>query len=248
MTKKRIDILLKEKGLAPSRERAQALIMADQVIVNDEPCKKPGTLVAEDAIIRLRSEDHGYVSRGALKLLGAINEFKVNVENLRALDVGASTGGFTEVLIEKKAKQVIALDVGHNQLDWKIRSHPKVKVLEKFNAKAMTPEDIDGAVDIIVVDVSFISLTKIAEALCRVSHTETVWITLIKPQFEVGIDDIEKGGIVKNLSARERAIQNVTDCFQKYGRIRLGLITSPITGTDGNIEYLAYWKSAESKN
>ncbi|MCM0604779.1 MAG: TlyA family RNA methyltransferase [Xanthomonadaceae bacterium] len=247
MTKKRIDILLKERGLAPSRERAQALIMADQVIVDDEPCTKPGTLVAEDVVVRLRSEDHGYVSRGALKLIAALNEFKIDVQGLQALDVGASTGGFTEVLLERKAKEVVALDVGHNQLDWKIRSNPKVKVIEKFNAKTMKSDDISGSPDVIVVDVSFISLTKIAEALARVSHTETVWITLIKPQFEVGPDSIEKGGIVKNLAARERAIQNVTECFQKYGRIRLGLITSPITGTDGNIEYLAYWKSAESK-
>lgn len=248
MSKKRLDLLLKEKGLAPSRERAQALIMAGQVLVNNEPSTKPGAQVSVDAEIRLRSEDHGYVSRGALKLLAALDEFNVDVTGMRALDVGASTGGFTEVLLERKAAHVVALDVGHSQLDWKIRSHPRVTAIERLNVKNMTEEVIKGKPDVITVDVSFISLTKIAESLVRVSHERTIWITLIKPQFEVGPDQIEKGGIVKNLSARETAIQNVTDCFQKYGRIRSGLITSPITGTDGNIEYLAYWKSSEIRS
>lgn len=247
MNKKRIDVLLKERGLVPSRERAQAVIMAGMVLVNDEPCTKPGSLVSENSDIRLRGEDHGYVSRGALKLLAALNEFKVDIKGKKALDVGASTGGFTEVLLQRGAERVVALDVGHSQLDWKIRSHPRVKVLEKTNAKTMTSELIGFIPEIIVVDVSFISLTKICGAMNNVSSPTTEWITLIKPQFEVGTEHIEKGGIVKNLAARESAVQNVTECFQKHGRKRLGLITSPITGTDGNIEYLAYWKSEISE-
>ena len=248
MSKKRLDVILRERALVPTREKGQALIMAGQVLVNDEPCTKPGTLISEEDEIRIKGEQHGYVSRGALKLVSAIKEFKINVEGQKALDVGASTGGFTEVLLENGAERVVALDVGHSQLDWKIRSHPKVTVIEKMNAKAMSVDSIGIKPDIIVVDVSFISLTKISEALERVSHEDTVWVTLIKPQFEVGPEHIEKGGIVKNLAARESAIQNITENFQKHGRIRLGLITSPITGTDGNIEYLAYWKSSHSKS
>jgi len=243
MKKKRLDVVLKERGLAQSRERAQALILSGNVLVNDEPQTKAGFLVDPEAEIRLREKDHPYVSRGALKLKAALEEFKIDVKDKKTLDVGASTGGFTEILLEKGAAIVTALDVGHSQLDWKIRSHPKVKVIEKFNAKELSVEKIGYQPDIIVVDVSFISLTKLASALKSVSHTSTVWVTLIKPQFEVGREHIEKGGIVKDVSAREGAIEEVTREFQTHGILRRGLITSPITGTDGNIEYLAYWTS-----
>lgn len=248
MNKKRIDLLLKERGLVPSREKAQAFILAGIVLVDDVPVTKPGTLVSEDSKIRLKEKEHSYVSRGALKLKAALDEFKVDVKNALALDIGASTGGFTEVLLERGASKVIALDVGHNQLDWKIRSDPRVQVIEKYNARFLKKEDLGSEVDIITVDVSFISLEKIAEAMKSVSHSKTVWITLIKPQFEVGPERIEKGGIVKDLSAREFAVQKVTESFQQHGILRQGLITSPITGTDGNIEYLAYWKKNESSS
>ncbi len=241
-SKKRLDVLLVERGLAQSRERAQALILSGNVLVEDQPRTKSGESFDPAVAIRLREADHPYVSRGALKLLKAITEFKVETQGRVGLDIGASTGGFTEILLLGGVKKVFAVDVGHNQLDWKIRSDPRVVSLEKVNARSMPFELISQTVDVIVVDVSFISLDKIFGPALQFMTSSSDLITLIKPQFEVGRAEVGKGGIVTNPEATETAIERLTEFALGLGLQRLGLIKSPITGTDGNEEYLAHWK------
>lgn len=240
--KKRLDILLVERGHAQSRERAQALILSGNVLVKDTPCTKSGTTFLEDVKIRLREADHPYVSRGALKLKSALERFGVSVRGKLALDVGASTGGFTEILLEQGALSVTALDVGFNQMDWKIRNDPRVTCLEKINARYLTLEQIRQKVDITVIDVSFISLDKIFPAVFPLQNAGGDVISLIKPQFEVGREEVGRGGIVQSNEARENAVQRITEVAKVLGWKRVHLIESPITGTDGNIEYLAHWR------
>jgi 23S rRNA (cytidine1920-2'-O)/16S rRNA (cytidine1409-2'-O)-methyltransferase len=241
-TKKRLDILVVERGLAASRERAQRLILANEVIVNDEPCVKAGTAFSEDVVIRLRNPDFPYVSRGALKLLHALDYFKVNPKGRSGLDIGASTGGFTEVLLERGATGVTALDAGTNQLDWKIRKDERVRVLEKTNARYLKFEDLGQFFDVITVDVSFISLEKILPALTQFMSEHSDLITLVKPQFEVGVSEIGKGGIVRSEESRQRALERVRSFGETLSLKFVDHTLSPITGTDGNVEYLAHWK------
>jgi 23S rRNA (cytidine1920-2'-O)/16S rRNA (cytidine1409-2'-O)-methyltransferase len=241
--KQRLDLLLFERGLANSRQRAQALIMSGNVLVNDVPATKAGQLVDTEAQVRLRGEDHPYVSRGGLKLARAIEAFGVQCEGRVGLDVGASTGGFTQVLLLNGATRVFAVDAGHNQLDWKIRSDPRVTSHEKVNARYMEYGLIGQSVDIIVIDVSFISLEKILPALVQFDRGgNTDWITLIKPQFEVGRERVGKGGIVQDPADRQAAVDRITEFALSIGLERRGLIDSPIAGTDGNHEYLAHWR------
>jgi 23S rRNA (cytidine1920-2'-O)/16S rRNA (cytidine1409-2'-O)-methyltransferase len=242
--KKRLDQLLVERGLVPTRERAQSLILAEKVLVNDNPKVKPGQQVSDTAVIRIRGEDHPYVSRGGLKLEGALQAFKIEVAGKVALDVGASTGGFTHVLLLRGIDHVHAIDVGHNQMDWKISQDKRVIMKEKINARYLQFDQIGEKVDIIVVDVSFISLDKILPALLQFAHGDTAWVTLIKPQFEVGRDKIGKGGIVTSDSDRQEAVDRLTRFGESLGLIQHGLIESPIAGTEGNKEFLAYWKLA----
>ena len=245
--KQRIDVYLVEHGFAATRQRAQALIMSGNVLVNDVPVTKAGQVIPEGAAVRLRGEDHPYVSRGGLKLAKAISEFKIHVSNRVALDVGASTGGFTHVLLLNGAAKIFAVDVGHNQLDWKIRTDSKVVVHEKLNAREMGFETIGQRVDLIVMDVSFISIEKILPNLLQFATPETDWITLIKPQFEVGREKVGKGGIVTNEADRQEVVDRLTQFGETLGLRRIGLIESPITGTDGNKEFLAHWKLAPSQ-
>ena len=240
--KKRIDLILTEKGLAPTRERAQSLILSGNVLVNDVPVTKAGQQVALDAQIRIRGEDHPFVSRGGVKLESALDTFGVEVEGRTALDIGASTGGFTHALLLRGAAKVYAVDVGHNQMDWKIRQDPRVKVFEKVNARYLNFDAIGEKVDLIVADVSFISLDKILPALVQFAKPESDWITLIKPQFEVGKEKVGKGGIVTSAEDQQEAIQGITRFGETLGLIRKGLIESPITGTQGNKEFLAHWQ------
>lgn len=242
LPKRRIDQLLVTRGLAPSRERAQSLILAGKVLVNDTPVTKPGTSFPEDVQVRIRGEDHPYVSRGGIKLAAALDAFQIPVEGRVGLDVGASTGGFTHVLLLRGAKQVFAVDVGHNQLDWKIRQDPRVVVHEKINARYLDFALIGRQVDVIVVDVSFISLEKIFPGILPFANEQTDWVTLIKPQFEVGKEQVGKGGIVTSEDARQEAIIRLTGFAESLGLRRLGLIESPIAGTEGNKEFLAHWK------
>jgi 23S rRNA (cytidine1920-2'-O)/16S rRNA (cytidine1409-2'-O)-methyltransferase len=244
--KKRIDLLLVERGLAPSRERAQALLLSGAVLVNEQKITKSGTTVAEDCEIRLLGADHGYVSRGALKLIAALDAWSVSIKDRVGLDVGASTGGFTQVLLERGARRVHAIDVGHNQLDWKIRSDARVVVKEGVNARYLTAEDLPESVDVIVIDVSFISLAKILPATLAFASADADWVTLIKPQFEAGREHIDKGGIVRSEEVRRRVVEEVKSAGESLGLRSVGLIESPITGSEGNIEYLMHWKRAES--
>ena len=242
MEKKRLDLLVVERGLAPSRERAQGLIIAGKVLVNDEPATKPGHSIPVDAHIRVRGEDHPYVSRGGLKLEAALDQFRISVEGRVGLDVGASTGGFTHVLLLREVKKVYAVDVGYNQLDLRIRRDPRVQVFEKVNARHLEFSLVGEQVDLIVVDVSFISLKKIIPALIQFAKPNTDWVTLIKPQFEVGKDQVGKGGIVHSESARQSVIDDLSQFASSLGLARMGLIDSPILGTEGNKEFLAHWK------
>jgi 23S rRNA (cytidine1920-2'-O)/16S rRNA (cytidine1409-2'-O)-methyltransferase len=198
--------------------------------------------VEANAEIRIKGEDHPYVSRGGIKLAAALDQFSVTTQNRVALDIGASTGGFTHVLLLRGARKVFAVDVGHNQMDWSIRNDPRVIVHEKINARNMKFELLGEKVDLIVVDVSFISLDKIFSAALAFAHPETDWITLIKPQFEVGKEKVGKGGIVSNEDDRQEAVKRLVAFGESLGLRHLGLIDSPIKGTQGNKEFLAHWK------
>jgi 23S rRNA (cytidine1920-2'-O)/16S rRNA (cytidine1409-2'-O)-methyltransferase len=242
VTKKRLDQLLVEKGLVNSRERAQSLILAGKVLVNDQPHVKAGHQISTDAAIRIRGEDHPFVSRGGLKLQAALDKFGIQVQEKIALDIGASTGGFTHALLLQGILRVHAIDVGHNQMDWKIRKDSRVLAQEKVNARYMEFEQIGEKVDIIVVDVSFISLEKILPNLIQFSHPQTDWVTLIKPQFEVGKDKVGKGGIVSSQTDQQEVVERIGRFGETLGLMRCGLIESPIVGTEGNKEFLAHWK------
>jgi 23S rRNA (cytidine1920-2'-O)/16S rRNA (cytidine1409-2'-O)-methyltransferase len=240
--RKRIDVLLVERGLAPSRERAQSLILAGQVLCDDVPVTKAGQQVLVAAQIRVRGEDHPYVSRGGLKLAAALDGFKLDVSDRVGLDVGASTGGFTHVLLLRGATRVHAVDVGHNQLDWRLRTDSRVHVREKVNAREMGFEVVGEKVGIIVADLSFISLEKVLPNLRQFAGSETDWVTLFKPQFEVGRESVGKGGIVTDEAARENAFQRVVASLGEQGFTCLGRMDSPIRGTEGNVEYLVHWR------
>lgn len=245
--KKRIDLLLVERGLAPTRQRAQALIMSGNVLVADQPVTKPGQAVAEDSAVRIRGEEHPYVSRAALKLEAALDRFQIAAAGRICLDIGASTGGFTQLLLLRGAERVHAIDVGHNQMDWAIRNDPRVRLLEKTNARNLAFDAVGAQVDVIVVDVSFISLEKVLPALIQFSRAgETDWVTLIKPQFEVGREKVGKGGIVSSDLDRQEVVDRITRFAGTLGLERRGLIESPIAGMDGNRELLAWWRTCDT--
>ncbi len=217
--------------------------MAGAVLVDDVPVTKAGQTVASDATVRLRGEDHPYVSRGGLKLAAALDQFNIPVDGRTALDVGASTGGFTHVLLLRGVKKVFAVDVGKGQLDWKIRSDARVVALDEKNARFFESSWIGHTpIDLVVMDVSFISQTKIIPALLPALGPAADLVTLIKPQFELAPEKIGKGGIVRSEVDHQAAVLAVTQTLGTLGLSRKGLISSPITGTQGNIEFLAHWK------
>lgn len=240
-TKRRADEYVQEFFQLPSRAKAQALILSGEVLAGDQVIAKPGQLLKEGTSLRLRHPLDPYVARSAHKLIAAFEHFPIEVSEKKVLDIGASTGGFTQVCLERGAAHVIALDVGHNQLDYKIRIDPRVTVIEKHNARYLTLEQLPYTPELIVVDVSFISLTNILPAMAGLTRGVVEWVTLIKPQFEVGPSAIEKGGLVKDSTAIENAIQRVRKCGENLGVSWKGLLKSPITGQTGNQEYLAYW-------
>ncbi len=242
--KKRADLLLVERGLAATRQKAQSLIMSGNVLAEDVPVQKSGQLIEEKSEIRLRGAAHSYVSRGALKLLQAIREFEVNPQGHVALDVGASTGGFTEVLLEKGAKKVFAVDAGTNQMNWKLRSDSRVVVLEKTNARHLEYETIGEKVGIITMDVSFISVTKIFPALLQFTTEKTEWVVLVKPQFEVGKSKVGKGGIVASDELRQEALAFVQKEAEKLGLQMIKSADCETHGADGNREFLVHWRWA----
>lgn len=238
----RIDKVLVELGIVSTRARAQAMIIAGHVLMNDEPVVKPGTMVSKEANFRLREPELKYVSRGALKLKKALEDFQVDVKGKLALDIGASTGGFTEVLLESGAEKVHAIDVGTNQLAWKIRSDPRVEWKENYNARYLEHEHFNQFFDLMVMDVSFISIKLILPALQKVMKPGTQLVVLFKPQFEVGKEWIEEGGIVRNQEIAQSVMSEMMLWAEKeIGLSVKGMIPSPIQGTDGNHEYLIHW-------
>jgi 23S rRNA (cytidine1920-2'-O)/16S rRNA (cytidine1409-2'-O)-methyltransferase len=243
----RLDNLLVERGLAPSRERARALILAGQVRVDATVVTKAGTPVDVHAAVVLETADHPYVGRGGLKLAHALDAFQIAVEDRRALDIGASTGGFTDVLLQRGARVVVALDVGHGQLDWTLRTDPRVIVCERINARTLTPAQIPEAarpVQIVTIDVSFISLRLVLPVVPPLLAADADVIALVKPQFEAGRSEVGKGGIVRDESVHARVIEHVTGAAHALGLTRVGLTESPITGMAGNREFLIHLRGS----
>ncbi|WP_066730144.1 TlyA family RNA methyltransferase [Sneathia sanguinegens] len=247
--KKRLDLILFEKGYFDSREKAKREIMAENVLINDKLLTKAGTMLKEEDILTIRiKEKLAYVSRGGLKLEGAIKTFKISFENKIVLDIGASTGGFTDCALQNKAKFVYSVDVGTNQLDYKLRINEKVLSIENTHINKLKLEQlIKGKADIVVADVSFISLTKIVKYIYDFSKENAEVVVLIKPQFEVGKEFIGKNGIVREEKYRKLAIDKVLDSFRKYKFKIIGVEPSPIKGTKGNIEYLLYLRKEENE-
>lgn len=246
MSKKgeRLDILLVEKGFFESRSRAQAAIMEGKILVNDEKVTKAGTSVPKEAEIRILGEQLPYVSRGGLKLEKAVEEFGLTFVNKIVLDLGASTGGFTDCALQKGAVKVYAVDVGYGQLAWKLRQDPKVINLERTNARYLTLEDIGELADIIIIDVSFISLEKVLGAALPLLQDDGEVVALIKPQFEAGRDQVGKG-IVRNPQVHIQVLNQIYDMLKSLGLAVKAFSFSPIRGPKGNIEYLVY---AEKSN
>lgn len=242
MPKQRLDLLVSTLGLAESREQAQRLILAGEVTVNGHPATKPGMKVDDTLPIAVKNKPR-YVSRGGLKLKGALAAFPVSAEGKVCLDIGSSTGGFTDCLLQHGAARVHAIDVGTNQLVWKLRTDPRVIVKEQFNARYMTPEDLGEPIQLIVSDVSFISLTKILPAAFACMADGGDALVLIKPQFELQPEDIGPGGIVRDPDLHRRAVDKIhTFVTEELGRQWMGIADSPITGMEGNREFLAWLK------
>ncbi|MCA1592187.1 MAG: TlyA family RNA methyltransferase [Acidobacteria bacterium] len=247
MKRERIDRILVERGLAPSRTRAQALVMAGVVLVGEQRVEKSSETFPPDAEVRVRGGDDPasrYVGRGALKLDKALDEFAVDARGLVCLDVGASTGGFTDCLLQRGARRVVAVDVGHNQIDWSLRTDPRVEVREGVNARYLAPEEFDEKFDLAVMDVSFISATKVLPALVPLLKEGGRVIVLIKPQFEVGRGEVGKGGVVSDTAQHARVIEEVNASARELCLQVRGIIESPIRGADGNREFLALYEKA----
>jgi 23S rRNA (cytidine1920-2'-O)/16S rRNA (cytidine1409-2'-O)-methyltransferase len=239
--KKRIDRLLVERGLAETREKAQALIMAGNVLVDNQPATKAGMAVSDDADVQLIQAPYPYVSRGGVKLEGAVSSFGVAVEGKTCLDIGSSTGGFTHFLLLHGAKCVYALDVDVKQLDWKIRNDPKVRTVE-MNARFLEPSHIGDLVDLVTIDASFISLTILLPRIPDVMKPGAECLALVKPQFEVGRGEVGKGGIVRDASLQQSAVDKIAEAARAAGLQVLGSHESPITGREGNREFFLYLK------
>ena len=239
----RLDAAVVARGLAASRERARALILAGQVRVDGVVVSKAGTPVKPDAAVTLDQRDHPYVGRGGVKLAHALDTFGIAVEDRLALDVGASTGGFTDVMLRRGARRVVALDVGHGQLDWKLRTDPRVVVLEKINARTLTPEQLPEDArrfDLVTMDVSFISVRQVLPALVPVLAAGADLVVLVKPQFEAGREEVGKGGLVRDAAVQARTVEDVTSAANALGLTRVAAVESPITGTEGNREFFLH--------
>jgi 23S rRNA (cytidine1920-2'-O)/16S rRNA (cytidine1409-2'-O)-methyltransferase len=239
----RLDAALVARGLAASRERARGLILAGQVRVNGAVVSKAGAPVTADADLTLIEPDHPYVSRGGVKLAHALDVFAVDVTGRIALDIGASTGGFTDVLLRRGAPRVVALDVGHGQLDWRLRSDPRVVVIERLNARTLTLDQLPvdaRAFEVATLDVSFISARQILPALVPLLSPGADALVLVKPQFEAGRDEVGKGGLVHDPSVHARVIDEVGAAANALGLTRVAMTESPITGTEGNREFFLH--------
>lgn len=238
--KTRVDILLVEAGFAESRARAQALVMAGQVMIGDKKADKAGQQIASDTPLRLTGRDHPWVSRGGIKLAHALHEFAVDVAGMTAIDVGSSTGGFTDVLLTHGAARVYAVDSGTNQLAWKLRDNARVIVHEQTSARILTAQHIPEPVDMIVCDASFIGLAKVLARPIGFAKAGAALIALIKPQFEAGREEVGKGGVVRDGAVHSRVCDDVRAWLEDNGWRVQGLTTSPITGPHGNVEFLIW--------
>jgi len=237
--KKRLDLTVLEKGLTVSRQRARALIMEGKVLVNNQLTDKPGIQVSADDEIVIKGEDIPYVSRGGLKLEGALKAFEINPSGLICLDVGASTGGFTDCLLQHGAKYVYSVDVGYGQLAWKLRQDPRVKPVERTNIRNMPADIIQHPIDLITIDVSFISLRIVLPAILKFMKENTAILALIKPQFEVGKGKVGKGGVVRDTALHEEVIRSLWDFFNEINGLSCkSVIPSPILGPKGNKEFI----------
>jgi 23S rRNA (cytidine1920-2'-O)/16S rRNA (cytidine1409-2'-O)-methyltransferase len=242
--KLRLDRLLVERGLVETREKAQGLILAGLILVDEQKKEKCGTLVEAQAVVRLLGDPPKYVSRGGLKLEGALERFRVNPDAKVCVDIGASTGGFTDCLLQHGAGRVFAVDGGTHQLDWKLRRDSRVVVLEKTNARYLTFERIGTVAELVTVDVSFISVTLILPALISILASPADLLVLVKPQFEVGKGQVGKGGIVRDPALHQESVSKVSHKLLELGFIQLASMESPILGTEGNREFFlhAVWK------
>lgn len=238
--KERLDILLVDKQLVPSRERAKSLIMAGSVLINGMPETKPGTKIALDAQIVIKSPDIPYVSRGGLKLEKALKEFDISLEEKVCMDVGASTGGFTDCMLQSGAVQVYSIDVGYGQFAWKLRQDPRVVCLERTNIRYVTNEQVPVQIDFASIDVSFISLTKVLEPVLNLLSRNGQIVALIKPQFEAGREKVGKKGVVRDPAVHIEVIQKIVLFVKEHDLSILHLSFSPIKGPEGNIEYLIH--------
>ncbi|MGI6554052.1 MAG: TlyA family RNA methyltransferase [Bacillota bacterium] len=244
----RLDIVLVNQGFFESRTRAQTAVMEGTVLVNGKKVTKPGTPVAADAVIRIVGEQLPYVSRGGLKLEKAAKEFRLSFEGKNIVDIGASTGGFTDCALKMGAKKVFAVDVGYGQLAWKLRQDPRVVNMERHNARYLTPADIGEQVDLVTIDASFISLEKLVGPAFNILKEKGELVALIKPQFEAGKENVGKKGVVKSPEVHVEVINRIISTLQRTGFSVAGLTYSPIRGPKGNIEYLVYGEKGEKES
>jgi 23S rRNA (cytidine1920-2'-O)/16S rRNA (cytidine1409-2'-O)-methyltransferase len=246
--KDRIDKLLVEQGLADSRTKAQAMIMAGVVLVDDQRVSKPSEVFPTDSTIRIKggSDDTRYVGRGGLKLEAALKTFSIDPTEWTCIDIGSSTGGFTDCLLQHGARRVVAVDAGTNQLAWSLRTDPRVEVRENTNARHLTPSEFEQRFDLAVMDVSFISVKKVIPAVIDLLTREQRMVVLIKPQFEVGKGEVGKGGIVRDAKKHERVVAEINSFAESVGLTCAGVIDSPISGAEGNKEFLAFYVGTDS--
>lgn len=247
VTKIRLDQMIVEKGLAQSRQSAKTLIMAGKVLVNNYPLDKPGTLISSDKKILVKGGQNRYVSRGGLKLEKALKAFKIDVSGFDCLDVGASTGGFTDCLLQHGAARIFAVDVGYGQLAWKLRQDPRVHVIERTNIRHMPIETISRPVDLITIDVSFISLKIVVPKVIQFTRADGAILALIKPQFEVGKGNVGKGGVVKSPILHRKVIDDLSTFFTKEGLIYKSITPSVLLGPKGNKEFFIYLRRLNYK-
>jgi 23S rRNA (cytidine1920-2'-O)/16S rRNA (cytidine1409-2'-O)-methyltransferase len=242
MARVRLDQLVVNRGLAVSRERARALVLAGQVSVDGQAVTKAGTAVDDASDIALIAPDHPYVGRGGLKLAHALDTFQIPVEERECLDIGASTGGFTDVMLKRGATRVVALDVGHGQLDWTLRNDPRVVVIEGVNARQLTLSRLPGPVDLVTIDVSFISLSRILPVVPPLLRAGADVVALVKPQFEAGKAEVRKG-IIRDPAVHERVLDEVVAAGAEVGLTRVAWTPSPVTGQKGNVEFLIHFRT-----
>ncbi|MBF0505587.1 MAG: TlyA family RNA methyltransferase [Nitrospirae bacterium] len=243
--KERLDKIIVDRGIASSRERARALIMEGKVLVKGTPVTKAGSMVALDAPVEVRGGDIAYVSRGGLKLEAALGHFGISAAGKVAMDVGSSTGGFADCLLEHGAVKVYCVDVGYGQLAWKLRQDPRIVLIERTNIRYLEREKIPDPIDLVTIDVSFISLVKVVPRVLEFLERGGEMIALIKPQFEVGKGEVDKGGVIKDPAKRQRAAAQVQEALESMGLRTIGIMESPVHGQKGNIEYLIYMRSQD---